>query len=387
MQGVAQDLWRLDSLMSSWPVARLTLEGRAPGRERVFPAVVTEGLYARLQQDAPGFPVFADTLVAHYANLLGEHRREQFRILLGMAESHFPVIDHELEQQELPPQLKYLPMALSAMNNLASSNTGEAGLWMLTYPIAMRYGLTVTATIDERLDPVKSSRVAALYLRDLHERYHDWGLAVMVFACGPANVTRALAQAGGAADLRALYPFFTAGHRPLMPQFMAMIHLSTNAAGLGLAPVPLPADEATDSLLVEDDVDMLQLARLLEIPPAQLRHLNPVHIGIRATRGLVLRVPSGTAQRYAHALLLQSRIRETTASLAAPSDTLAAPPPMEEIERQERKPDFTLYTVRSGDSLYSIAKRHPGVSPQQLKDYNRISDRIRPGQKIKIPRP
>ncbi|HRO99702.1 MAG TPA: LysM peptidoglycan-binding domain-containing protein, partial [Flavobacteriales bacterium] len=46
---------------------------------------------------------------------------------------------------------------------------------------------------------------------------------------------------------------------------------------------------------------------------------------------------------------------------------------------------FTWYTVRKGDSLYAIAKRHPGVSPEDLMRYNGISDGIRPGQRIKIP--
>ena len=59
---------------------------------------------------------------------------------------------------------------------------------------------------------------------------------------------------------------------------------------------------------------------------------------------------------------------------------------MEEIERKEKEPDFTIHTVRSGESLYVIAKRYPGISAQNLKDYNGISDVIRPGQKIKIPK-
>ena len=46
---------------------------------------------------------------------------------------------------------------------------------------------------------------------------------------------------------------------------------------------------------------------------------------------------------------------------------------------------FTWYTVRSGDSLYLIAKRHPGVSSEQLMKFNGIGPDIRPGQKIKIP--
>ena len=48
--------------------------------------------------------------------------------------------------------------------------------------------------------------------------------------------------------------------------------------------------------------------------------------------------------------------------------------------------DYVIYTVKSGDSFYSIAKNYPGISAQNIMDYNGIdSSKIRPGMKIKIP--
>lgn len=48
--------------------------------------------------------------------------------------------------------------------------------------------------------------------------------------------------------------------------------------------------------------------------------------------------------------------------------------------------EYIIYTVKSGDSFYSIAKDYPGVSAQNIMDYNGIdSSKIRPGMKIKIP--
>lgn len=46
----------------------------------------------------------------------------------------------------------------------------------------------------------------------------------------------------------------------------------------------------------------------------------------------------------------------------------------------------TIYTVKSGDSFYSIAKNYPGVSAQNIMDYNGMrSSSLKPGMKIKIP--
>ena len=47
---------------------------------------------------------------------------------------------------------------------------------------------------------------------------------------------------------------------------------------------------------------------------------------------------------------------------------------------------YVTYTVRSGDSLYKIAQRYPGVSAEDIMRYNGISSSIKPGMKIKIPR-
>jgi membrane-bound lytic murein transglycosylase D len=51
----------------------------------------------------------------------------------------------------------------------------------------------------------------------------------------------------------------------------------------------------------------------------------------------------------------------------------------------EPKAEFIWYTVKKGDSLYSIAKRYPGLGTEQLMKYNGIGPDIRPGQRIKIP--
>ena len=49
--------------------------------------------------------------------------------------------------------------------------------------------------------------------------------------------------------------------------------------------------------------------------------------------------------------------------------------------------EYTTYTVKSGDSFYSIAKNYPGVSAQNIMDFNGMkSSSLRPGMKIKIPK-
>ncbi len=58
--------------------------------------------------------------------------------------------------------------------------------------------------------------------------------------------------------------------------------------------------------------------------------------------------------------------------------------PIKYVELKEG--EYTVYTVRSGDTLWEIAKQYPGVTDTDIMRWTNISDagNIRPGQKLKI---
>jgi len=69
-----------------------------------------------------------------------------------------------------------------------------------------------------------------------------------------------------------------------------------------------------------------------------------------------------------------------------PVDTVKVPePPKPKPVPQPKKPktDFITYTVKSGDSLWTIAKKYK-VTPEQIMKWNKCGEKIRPGQKLKI---
>ena len=77
-----------------------------------------------------------------------------------------------------------------------------------------------------------------------------------------------------------------------------------------------------------------------------------------------------------------STAKPAASSAAKPATSASAAKPASSIPAGTA---YTTYTVKSGDSLYSIAKQFPGVSAQNIMDFNGISTNIKPGMKIKIP--
>lgn len=375
----AQVTWRTDSLMTTWAVKqRLAEVGSTLGRG-VVRAVDTDNLYAELKREVPGIPVFADSNVVMYTDLYGEPLREQFRVLLGVSQVYFPMIEKELALQGLPKELKYLPMALSAMNTQAAAMNGRGGLWMLTYPVALRYGLTMTGNVDERHDDVKSTMAAGRYLKDLYSGYRDWGLAIAAFACGPANVTRAQQRAGSSTDYRSLYPHFTEGEQEVLPLLMAFIHLSANASALGLEPIEIMPWEVADTLTATRPVQLKALAQVMQLPLSRVQALNPTLCSGEVPTGHSFYLPRLMAPRYATLTDSIQRVEETLAQAATTS-------PEEETEQLVSVvvEKSIRYKVRSGDNLGSIAAKHR-VTVRQIKSWNNLrSDRINAGRTLII---
>ena len=112
------------------------------------------------------------------------------------SDAPFKTMDLVFRQYGLPVELKYLAVIESELNPRAVSRVGAAGPWQLMPATAKILGLKITSRYDERKQFSKSTKAAALYLRDLYSEFGDWLLVMAAYNCGPGPVYHAIHRSG-----------------------------------------------------------------------------------------------------------------------------------------------------------------------------------------------
>jgi membrane-bound lytic murein transglycosylase D len=134
--------------------------------------------------------------------------------------SPFNTIDAIFSRYGLPIQLKYLAVIESELKTTAVSRVGAVGPWQLMPETAQLLGLTVNNAQDDRRNYYKSTKAAAIYLRDLYSEFGDWLLVLAAYNCGPAPVNRAIRQSGSR-NFWALQYYLPAESRAHVKKFIA----------------------------------------------------------------------------------------------------------------------------------------------------------------------
>lgn len=340
----------------------------------------------RLQQLPTVIEMPFNSVVRSYIDMYANRRRQLVENMLGMSLYYMPIFEEALDRYGMPLELKYLPVIESALNPVAVSRAGATGLWQFMLPTAQGEGLEVSSVVDERRDPYRSSDAAARYLKKLYGIFGDWSLAIAAYNCGPGNVTKAMRRAGyNAKDFWAIYPFLPPETRGYVPAFIAANYIMNYYDKHNISPALARKPIVTDTVHVSKRVHFQQISDVMGIPMDELRILNPQYrtdLIPGDIRPYALVLPS--LQAYAY-LSNEDSIVNHNAELYARRDVVEPGMRQGSDAGGEYVDELVVkyHTVKRGETLSSIARKY-GVTKASIRSANKIGNRVRRGQRLKI---
>ncbi|WMI68946.1 lytic transglycosylase domain-containing protein [Mangrovimonas sp. YM274] len=375
-----------------------------------------------------------------------KNRRESLDRLMSLSEYYFPLFETTLDSYNLPLEMKYLAIVESALKPKAKSRVGATGLWQFMFATGKMYGLNVSSYVDERSDPIKSTEAASKYLAKLYEIFGDWDLALAAYNSGPGNVSKAIRRSGGYQNYWNIRPFLPRETAGYVPAFFATMYIFEYAEEHGFNRIkPEFHYIETDTIHVKQMITLDQVSEVLDLPVEELQFLNPSYkldiIPYIKDENYTLRLPRHAVGRFV------ANEKDIYAYAQAEFDKREKPLPQffesdvkityrvrsgdylgkiarkygvrvsqikqwnglrsnnlrigQRLSIYPRKPVFTnppaqkaavktvevegkqTYLVQQGDTLWGISKKFPGISVQNIKDWNGISGtQLKVGMKL-----
>lgn len=131
-----------------------------------------------------------------FVNSYIQKNSEELEKIKQKSKTPFKTMDVVFRKYGLPVELKYLAVVESELNPSAVSPVGAVGTWQLMPATAKILGLKMSKGYDERRLTNKSTKAAAIYLRDLYTEFGDWLLVMAAYNCGPGPVYTAIKKSG-----------------------------------------------------------------------------------------------------------------------------------------------------------------------------------------------
>ena len=375
--------------------------------------------------------------------------RASFERWLERAKIYLPHVRQVVRERGLPDDIIFLPFAESGYNPWAVSRAGAVGMWQFMPFTGRKYGLTVDWWIDQRRDPYLATQAAMDYLSTLYGMFGDWHLALAAYNAGEGRVGRAIRNSGSDDffEICRLGTHLPRETRQYVPKIMAINKIILHLEELGFEPIDWHYDPDIASLNVPGGTDLLALSKAvgldwsefealnpafrrtvsppevetpIYLPSEKVAHANaylakpearpfagyatytvrsgdswwaisrrhqvPINILQTLNRGLPGTLHPGQTVMIPAQGANANVAAAPTGSRAAQAESAAASAESRTAATRTLAAKRANYVVKSGDSLWSISKRH-GVSVDSLLAANGLSNgnRIKAGQRLYIP--
>jgi membrane-bound lytic murein transglycosylase D len=381
-------------------------------------------------------PIVINEKVEQFIQYFQTTARKAFSNWLARSEKYIPFMRNHLKENGLPEDLVYMALIESGFNPYAYSRSKASGPWQFIYLTGKRYGLRSNWWIDERRDPEKSTIAAAKYLKDLYDIFECWYLAAAGYNAGEKKIATAMKRYQ-TEDFWELtkYRYLKRETKDYVPQMIAAALIAKDPEKYGFVGIEYQEPLRYDKVSVPEVTDLRLIAQACEVTIEEIKDLNPelsrwctppnfpdyeikipfgkkdlflknfeTHYSSERFQFKTHLVKKGDtfakiARLYRVDLepILEINRLNKKSRLSMGMDLLIPLPKGRETKPtstamkksngmgQNSKPIETIYTIKKGDTLWSIANEM-GVNIGALSRWNNLypEKKLMPGDKLKI---
>ncbi len=308
------------------------------------------------------FPIVINAEVEFFLNKFQHGQRKIFRKWLERSGRYLPMIQAELKKANMPLDLAYLPMIESGYRLTAYSRARAVGPWQFMRGTGRFYKLTINSYVDERRDPIKSTKAAIKFLSDLYKRFDSWPLAVAGYNAGGGRINRAIRKTGS----RDFWELIKSNHlkretKYYVPKLIAAIIIARDPERYGFTDIEYDEPLAFETLPVPRWTTMQAVALAGDETLEDIRNLNRQlrrAITPPGRGAYTIKVPVGKKELVAKNL---PRVRATVAT------------------------GYKTHVIKKGDTVSRICRKYNISTKTLLKANNLRSTMLRAGHRLRIP--
>lgn len=396
------------------------------------------------EETASDIPLALNDKVNYFINYFTTTGRGTYSAWLSRSSRYMPMMREILRKEGLPDDLAYVAMIESGFKLHARSWANAVGPWQFMSATGRRYALRIDQWVDERKDPVKSTMAAAMYLKDLYGMFNnDWYLATAGYNAGENKIFRAIDRYD-TSDFWELSKgsYLKRETKEYVPKLLAAAIIAKDPGLYGFNNIATLPQVEYDTVPVQSRTDLELVAQLTGTSYQTIKELNPALLHWCTPPNYPdyeLNIPKGTARLFVERLnsiplearftekplfsryrggkhetlqMVAKRFGSTAGELAelngfsiktkVAGRTLIVPVRQSvDFSSQGRKAEKAVtvpvkdksvtadvyYTVRRGDTLFSLARRF-NVSVKLLTAWNNLQNSLalKPGKRLIVAR-
>lgn len=361
---------------------------------------------------------------------------------IALGNNYAAFISEQLQIAKLPETYKWIPFVLTGMINNTYDEHGRAGLWLIPYPVGIKHGITQNTHFDNRLDFKTNTITAIAHIKELITEFNDTTLALTAYFNG-IGITKYAIQKAGSTSPESIYPHLPVATRNDIYTWNMLAAILSHPKNVSTERVTIESMAALERVELPKETHFMAVAKVLDISSLTLHNINPTLVGNFIPKGTYMRLPLGQKthfDRLADSIYhYQENVVTKPHIIKPPTPSYSAPPkgsnkiihtvksgenlgaiaskhhvyvsqikgwngitsdriyvgqkiiiysnykaPVKTQTTTTSEGTFTYYTVKSGDSLWGIAQKYPGVSTEDIQRWNNIGNQINIGQKLKI---